>query len=526
MPAVRDPVADRAVLRAPHRPARRREPAEHADALGHALREAAGRDVVLGRAVADHRRHQAGAAAPAAVAAGVRALAPVQEQHRDLALDRLRAADRVHGRAHRPAVLEPVAPGERAEPAHDAVEREVRRRVAVLVEAEGVVVDQRRAARRAEGVAGRPGVAGEQLHVQVLRLDQGDHEPDRGADRRRVVRGRDRAALEVELDLLEQAGRAEVLVVAEERQQRVGDAGAQDPGRDVEGADARVGAPVAVDQAVALLAHGEADAVGLQIADDRPRDVARVAPLAVGQLPQPVADHARGRGDHPAHRALHLTRAVAPDQPEHPLAGELHAGDLRAQLERHEPRQPRAPHPRVDDVLADLPGVDELHRGEEGRLRVDVVRLLDEAARLDAAELALVDHVVDPGEQPALPEDRRVDRGVHLVVRPDPGVVLEEDVALADPDVHRAVLQRPLDDDVGAAAEEQVARAEADARPVLGLDRGVEVEPVDHDLAAGDAADGLLVIPVDVPELRPAGPRRSPGRCPCRARCGARATGR
>ena len=36
----------------------------------------------------------------------------------------------------------------------------------------------------------------------------------------------------------------------------------------------------------------------------------------------------------------------------------------------------------VDDVLADAPAVRELHRGEEGRLGVDVVRLLGEAARL------------------------------------------------------------------------------------------------------------------------------------------------
>lgn len=130
------------------------------------------------------------------------------------------------------------------------------------------------------------------------------------------------------------------------------------------------------------------------------------------------------------------------------------------------------------------------------------MRLLGEAAGLDAAQLALVDHVVDPGEQLALPEDRRVDGGVHLVVGADPGVVLEEDVALVDADVHRAVLERPFDDQVGAAAEEEVAGAEADPRPVLGLDRRVEVVAVDDDLAAGDAADRFLVVPVDVPELR------------------------
>jgi hypothetical protein len=64
------------------------------------------------------------------------------------------------------------------------------------------------------------------------------------------------------------------------------------------------------------------------------------------------------------------------------------------------------------------------------------------------------------------------------------------------------MLERPLDAEVGAAGEEEVAGPEDDALAALGLDRAVEVVAVDDDQRAGGAADRLLVVPVEVPELR------------------------
>ena len=168
-----------------------------------------------------------------------------------------------------------------------------------------------------------------------------------------------------------------------------------------------VGAAVAVGDAVALLADAEADTV--RRAGHRRRHPRRTAcPVhspsgrRLSRSPTTLAVVV----DHLAHRALDRRRAVAAHELEHPLARHLHAGDLRAQLKRHQPGQARAPHPGIDHVLADRACVDELHRRQERGLRVDVARLLDEAAGLDAAELALVDHVVDPREQAAFDEHR------------------------------------------------------------------------------------------------------------------------
>jgi hypothetical protein len=164
--------------------------------------------------------------------------------------------------------------------------------------------------------------------------------------------------------------------------------------------------------------------------------------------------------------------------------------------------QPRAADPGVDDVLAPGAVLDQLQRRKRGRLPGRVPGLLDEPAGLDAADLLLVDAVVDPAEQPAVDEDRRIHGRVHLVVGADPRVALGEHVAGVDPDVARAVLERPLDDEVGAAGEEQDAGAEHDALAVLGLDRDAEVVGVDGHPGTGDPADRVHVVLVDRPQPR------------------------
>ena len=415
-------------LRVPVPSAGGRQRAVQAQALGHALQQApVGRERGL-RPVADPGRHDGGAAAPLPVRARLRQLAAVQVQHRDLALGGLDVSDRHDDAADRPGVVHAVALGERAAAARDPVERAVEERLPVLIQP----LEAGRA-QRVDGAGGQRAarqlrIARDHLGAQVVGLVQDGHAADRRADRRRVRRRGDAALLELPVDLAQQAGAAEVLVVGQQREQRRQHGAAQHARRDVERADGRRRAPVRDREAVAALDQREADAVQAEVAGLRAAQVALVAPRRVRQPRQAPAHGARRVLGHAVHRALDARRAVLVQDLPHAPAREVQPGQLRLDLQRDQVRQARPAGPGVEDVVAEHALVDEPDGRHEARLLEAVVGVGDEAARLRSAQLALVDAVVDPGEEPALPEHGREDGRVLLVVGAHPRVVLDEDV--------------------------------------------------------------------------------------------------
>ena len=253
------------------------------------------------------------------------------------------------------------------------------------------------------------------------------------------------------VELAQKAGAAQVLVVGEQRKQRRQDRAAQHARRHVEGADRRIRPAVGDAEAVAALNQRQADAVEVEVAGLRAAEVALVAPRRVRQAREAPPYRARGVLGHAVHGALDARGPVLVQDLAHALAREVQAGELRLHFQRDQVGQTRAARPGVENVVAQHALVDQPDGRHEARLLEAVVGVGDEAARLRAAQLALVHAVVDPGEEPAVPEDRREYRRVLLVVGAHPGIVLDEDVALADAGVRRAVLQRPLDDHVRAA---------------------------------------------------------------------------
>ena len=146
------------------------------------------------------------------------------------------------------------------------------------------------------------------------------------------------------------------------------------------------------------------------------------------------------------------------------------------------------------------PAADELDRGDERRLLVEIVRQRVEAPGERTADVADVALAEDPGEDPPLVEHRREHADVHGVRAADPRVVVEEHVALADAGILAPVLHRPFDREVAERREPLNRRARHQQVGRLGEQRRVEVVHVHDHRRPRDTPDRVGVVEVDAPE--------------------------
>ena len=228
--------------------------------------------------------------------------------------------------------------------------------------------------------------------------------------------------------------------------------------------------------------------------------VGDVAPDAVGQLLQPPGYGGAGVVDQLAHHGLDRRRAVSADHFEHAGAGRVNSGQLRAEVEAEQVGDARMAADHILDVAADTAALDQLDRRDRGGLAIHVARLHAEAAGRGAADVAHVDRVEHPAEDPAVDEHRGEGLHVHLMAHADQRIVLEEHVAVGDAGVIAAVFQRPADHQVRHSGEILDIGREQDRFAGLGLKRGVEVIGIDCDRRGGHLANRIGLLFVDDPQ--------------------------
>ena len=222
-----------------------------------------------------------------------------------------------------------------------------------------------------------------------------------------------------------------------------------------------------------------------------------VVPLPVGDLVEARLHRVRDLLLELPRGGLERVLAVALDDLEHAAPGRDLRGDARAQVEPVHHRRPRVAQEERLDLVAVAAAVHELQRGDDRTFLEHVRRADHEAARDRAADVLVVHDERAPGDDVVAREDRRHHDEVVEVDRPDPRVVRDEHVAVADVGepledrLHRHVERRRVEEDVDAGEE-------AVAVPVE--QPGVEVERLVDELAPGLAGGGHRLLVVDRPQ--------------------------
>ena len=131
-------------------------------------------------------------------------------------------------------------------------------------------------------------------------------------------------------------------------------------------------------------------------------------------------------------------------------------------------------------VATQIAAFDQFDRRYRSGLAVHVVRFDAKTAGRGAADVADVDRVKHPAENPAVGEDRGEGLDVHLMAHTDQRIVLKENIAVENAGILAAIFQRPADHQVRNSGEILNVWSEQDRFACLGLNRRVEIVGIDR----------------------------------------------
>ena len=213
-------------------------------------------------------------------------------------------------------------------------------------------------------------------------------------------------------------------------------------------ADARlgVGAGEVEDHAAALLSqgqpHGPRALPGL--------DGGAVAPLAVGDILQALAQRPFGIVDHLRGHGVHEVDAVEGIELLHARLGHAVAGKLAVDVEGYHVGTPGHVDQGVEHVLAQVAAVHQLDARNAQTLVTDLLGLGGIAARRHGADVHHMDERRAPTDQAAFHVDGRDEVDVRLMDGRHVGIVQEEDIVLVHPIIFGKTLLDPFDCESGA----------------------------------------------------------------------------
>ena len=209
----------------------------------------------------------------------------------------------------------------------------------------------------------------------------------------------DRTRRRDELHLAVQPAEGPRDVVAELRQHGHHRAADGAGARAVDHPDVRVGAGEVEQETIAGLRQREDRLVDTPVVGLRHLLVGLAPPGAVRNLQQPCPEPL-GRVVHLLlHHSVHHGRAVAVDELEDPLLGDVVRGDVRAEVEADERRRARPAEVDVLDVAADLAALDDLDRRIRHPLGKDLLGVDAPGADVDAADVDGMDRRARPAEE-------------------------------------------------------------------------------------------------------------------------------
>ena len=185
-------------------------------------------------------------------------------------------------------------------------------------------------------------------------------------------------------------------VVAQQREQGCEQPAQGGPPGAVDGIAALLAGPGEIEnKRIVLFGHGQFDPVDLVL----DAQVLARLPLPVGQFAQPGAQFFLGFDDQRPAGLVHRLEPVLPDQGQHPLPGDVVAGDHGIHVQRHHVRRTHHVEESVHDGAVNLAFFHQPYSGRTEPFRVNVFRIGAEAAGVGGADIVYVHETGAPGHQ-------------------------------------------------------------------------------------------------------------------------------